>query len=125
MQSPPQAPATLGRPTYAGQRRARACPCTDPLVITLTTSSGTCRGSLSWLSLTMVATVLSVSMPSRVLDHVLQIEILDREVVVAVLVGAAHRLVVGLAHLVAHARPSWSRSPLTATTALLIRPTAS
>src|SRR5438105_10016588 len=33
-----------------------------------------------------------------VLDHILQIEILDREVIVAVFVGAAHRGVVGLAH---------------------------
>src|SRR6266852_2214662 len=38
----------------------------------------------------------------RVLHHVLKIEILDREVVVAVLVGTAHRGVIGLAHLGAH-----------------------
>src|SRR5215831_9935414 len=37
-----------------------------------------------------------------VLDHVLQVEVLDREVVVAILVRPAHRFVVGLAHLGAH-----------------------
>src|SRR5437016_3714528 len=33
-----------------------------------------------------------------VLDHLLQIEILDRKMVVAVLVGATHRCIVRLAH---------------------------
>src|SRR5262245_4411761 len=37
-----------------------------------------------------------------VLDHVLQVEILDRDVVLAVFVGAAHRLEVGLLHLGLH-----------------------
>src|SRR4051794_23790765 len=37
-----------------------------------------------------------------VLDHVLQVEVLDREVVVAVLVGSAHGGVAGFAHRVAH-----------------------
>src|ERR1700746_2878376 len=35
----------------------------------------------------------------RVLHHILQVEVLNRTLVVAVLVGTAHRGVVGLAHL--------------------------
>src|SRR5262249_1300573 len=38
----------------------------------------------------------------RILHHVLQVEVLDRNVIVAVLVRPAHRGVVRLAHLVAH-----------------------
>src|SRR6476646_10970910 len=38
----------------------------------------------------------------RVLHYILQVEILNRKLVVAVLVGTAHRCVVGLAHLGAH-----------------------
>src|SRR3974377_2558575 len=37
-----------------------------------------------------------------VLDYVLQIEILDREMVVSVLVGTAHRRIIRLAHCIAH-----------------------
>ena len=60
------------------------------VVACLTTSSGTRRGSRSWLSFTMVATVFSPN-SSPVLDDVLQVEVLDRNVVVAVLERPAHR----------------------------------
>ena len=68
----------------------------------ITTSSGTCRAYLSWLSSTIVATVLSARCPSASFTDVLQVEVLDRDVVVAELEVAAHRLEVGLLHLLAH-----------------------